>query len=142
VAAVAGVLALAGLVWLAWPRPAPHLAPTSTAPVTTEPAAPTATAVPPPTAGTLVVDAVPWGEVVEIRAADGRVQTLAGSRSTPFLVALPAGAYTVSIRGPDGRETKSVSVSLGASATESRLIEFRRVDARAYFRRAGFADAR
>jgi len=48
----------------------------------------------------------------------------------------------VSVRGPDGRETKSIAVSLGASATQSRLVEFRRVDARAYFRRAGFADAR
>jgi hypothetical protein len=90
----------------------------------------------------LVVDAVPWGEVVAIVDGGGRSVALEAARSTPFLIALPAGSYTVSVRGPDGRETKSVAVALDAEAAQSRQVEFRRVDARAYFRRAGFADAR
>jgi predicted Ser/Thr protein kinase len=145
VAAIAAgcVAAVALVVWLAWPRPVPPTDPTATTLAAVDPAEPQPTAVAPVAgAGTLVVDAVPWGEVVEVKDADGRPQALAGSRSTPFLVALPAGAYTVSVRGPDGRETKAVAVSLGASVTQSRTVEFRRVDARAYFRRAGFADAR
>ena len=139
------MLAVALVVWLAWPRPVPPVATTQATlagGVDQGQPEPTPTAAAPAGAGTLVVDAVPWGEVVAIESADGRAQTLAGTRSTPFLVALPAGAYTVSVRGPDGRETKVVRVSLGASANQSRTVEFRRVDARAYLRRAGFADAR
>jgi Protein kinase domain len=136
------VLAIALVVWLAWPRPVPPTDPTATVPVVdpVEPATPSPA--PPTGAGTLVIDAVPWGEVVAVVDGSGRSLALEAARSTPFLVALPVGPYTVSVRGPDGRETKSVAVSLGASATESRIVEFRRVDARAYFRRAGFADAR
>ena len=141
--AAGAMLAIALTVWLAWPRPVPPVDTTlPTVAAGNDQAVPTPTPAPPAGAATLVVDAVPWGEVVAIVDGAGRSHALEGPRSTPFLVALPVGAYTVSVRGPDGRETKSVAVSLAASGTQSRLVEFRRVDARAYFRRAGFADAR
>jgi predicted Ser/Thr protein kinase len=139
--AVGCVLAIALVVWLAWPRPVPPTDPATTPLAAADPIQPTPTVAPPAGAGMLVVDAVPWGEVVAIVDGSGRSRALEAARSTPFLVALPAGSYTVTVRAPDGRETKSVTVALAAAATQSRLVEFRRVDARAYFRRAGFADA-
>jgi hypothetical protein len=107
------------------------------------PSAPTpATASPAPAAvaaaGLLVLDALPWGEVVEVLDEQGRRQPVASNAYTPLVVSLPPGKYRVSIRNPDFPKAVTLSATVGASRTERRVAEFRKVDAAEYFRRAGW----
>ena len=131
------VLVLAGaglwavLRWRPTP-PSPSVAPST-------PAAPTAS---PGSSlvggtGTLVIDALPWGEVVAVRDARGGRQELGSTRSTPLSLALPPGDYTVEVRHPAFPSPLSASVSVRAAGVERCLLEFRRVDAAEYFRKSG-----
>jgi hypothetical protein len=139
VAAAAGLLVLVGggalyLVTRGGSTPTPTAAPSP----------PEATAAPPSTAsqgptGTLVVDALPWGEVVSVVDAQGARQASAGPRYTPVALQLPPGEYTVEIRNPGFPKAVSVKARVRAAAVETRVAEFRRVDATAYFRKAGLA---
>jgi len=90
-----------------------------------------------PLSGTLVIDALPWGEVTEVVRADGTRASLGGLAVTPFALDLPPGDYTVSVRNPGFAETRSLTATVKAAAVERRLVEFRRVDASEYFRRTG-----
>ncbi len=88
--------------------------------------------------GTLVVDALPWGELAAVLDAKGARQGLgAGARYTPVALQLPPGDYTVEVKNPSFPSPVLVKASVRASAVETRVAEFRRVDAAAYFRKAG-----
>ncbi|HRC86203.1 MAG TPA: hypothetical protein PK413_11385, partial [Thermoanaerobaculia bacterium] len=97
-AAIAAFLMLAlGVVWLARglsreQPPRPSLAPAPKL-VTSSPSAASAT-------GRLVIDAVPWGEVVALRDASGRSQALPSERRTPLILALPPGQYVAEVSNP------------------------------------------
>lgn len=60
--------------------------------------APAAAAVAP--VGALIVDALPWGVVVEIRDAQGKAWPVPASAYTPVVLSLPPGRYTVQLRNP------------------------------------------
>jgi hypothetical protein len=95
------------------------------------------TAAPAPTNGTLVVDALPWGEVTEIVQADGTRRPLGAPALTPLALELPAGEYTVRVRNPGFSGPLSMTAIVKPAAVERRLLEFRRIDAADYFRRTG-----
>jgi hypothetical protein len=57
-------------------------------------------AIAPGAAGTVAFDAVPWGTVTAIRAADGTSLALPEPSSTPLSVSLPPGSYRVLVQGP------------------------------------------
>jgi serine/threonine-protein kinase len=57
-------------------------------------------AVAPPQSGALIVDALPWGEVIEIRDAQGRTQPVPAAAYTPIVLSLPAGRYTIRLSNP------------------------------------------
>jgi serine/threonine protein kinase len=50
--------------------------------------------------GMLVVDALPWGTVTEIRSADGVAHTVPADAATPLVVSLPSGDYEITIQPP------------------------------------------
>jgi hypothetical protein len=110
------------------PAPTAEPAPTTLAPAPTP--------VPKGPTGTLVIDALPWGEVAAVVDTKG-VRHPAASRYTPLAMVLPAGEYTIEVRNPSFPHPVSLKASVRAAATETRVAEFRRVDAAAYFRKAG-----
>ncbi len=100
---------------------------------------PSATAPAPPAAGTgtLVVDALPWGEVVSVTDSKGGHHEPASGRFTPLLLSLPAGDYTIEVRNPSFPKAIAESVSIRAAAAETKRLEFRRIDAAEYLKRSG-----
>jgi tRNA A-37 threonylcarbamoyl transferase component Bud32/tetratricopeptide (TPR) repeat protein len=108
------------------PEPAP--APTSAPP---EPVAPAGS-------GQLALDALPWAEIVEVSDATGKKWPLPATRFTPLALTLPAGEYSVTLRNPAAGGTVTRKARVRATASETLLVELRKVDAEDYFRRAGF----
>ncbi|HET7292789.1 MAG TPA: protein kinase [Vicinamibacteria bacterium] len=92
----------------------------------------------PAAGGALVVDALPWGEVVSIADARGARQPIgSGSHHTPLLVRLQPGDYTIEVRNPAFPKPVTLQATVAPGKVETRVAEFRRVEAAAYFRRAG-----
>ncbi len=87
--------------------------------------------------GTLVIDALPWGEVVAVKDPRGGRHEGGTGLSTPLSLALPPGDYTVEVRHPGFPTPLTARVSVRAGAVERCLLEFRRVDAAEYFRKSG-----
>ncbi len=136
VVGAAAVLLLGGgvaLFTLMRGTPAPSPEPTS-APVAsvTTPSTPAASAAP----GTLVIDALPWGEVIEVVDAQGRRQKLPEAHDTPLALSLAPGSYTIEVRNP-GFGSQKATVSVRAADVARKTLEFRRVDASEYLRRSG-----
>jgi serine/threonine-protein kinase len=121
--AVLVALLAGGIVWTARPPRAP--------------AAPVPPAAPPPS-GTVVLDALPWGEVESILDASGRAWPVGADRYTPFVAQLPPGDYVVSLRHPDVAEPASVRVTVRAAQLERRVIALRQIDVDEYLQKAGF----
>lgn len=114
-----------------------------TAPVTAagarEPSGPATTVPPAPPArvetGTLLIDAAPWAEIVEIVGAAGPVAPIAGH--TPMAFAVPAGDYRITLRNPSDAQPRVVSARVEAGGSTRAFAEFKPVDVADYFRRAG-----
>jgi len=88
--------------------------------------------------GQLAIDAVPWGEVVEIVDAEGNAQELPPSTSTPLLVPLLEGEYTVSIRQEEGSAPVDLAVNVVAQQVRTAQAEFGNMTADQYFERSGW----
>jgi hypothetical protein len=87
--------------------------------------------------GTLVLDAVPWAEVVEIADADGATVDLPRDPFTPLRLSLPAGRYRISLRRPGNADPVTVEAAVTAGETERRLERFDTLDADAFLRKYG-----
>ncbi len=74
--------------------------------------------------GQVIVDATPWGEVVEIAAEDGRLVELPTDRFTPLSLSLEAGRYTITVRNPAYDAPVETSVEVAADGTARSLAEF------------------
>lgn len=88
--------------------------------------------------GKLAIDAVPWGEVTGIRDADGNSQELSGSLTTPLLVTLMSGNYTVSIRDSNGGSPQDLEVTVVAQQTATATAKFDSLSADEYFKRSNW----
>jgi serine/threonine-protein kinase PpkA len=88
--------------------------------------------------GQLAIDATPWGEVTEIRNADGEVQTLPSNHATPLLVSLMSGSYTVSIRNSDGGSPQELPVNVVAQQTVVATAKFNSLTTDDYFERSNW----
>ena len=86
--------------------------------------------------GQLVVAATPWGEVVAITGSAGEIE-LPADRTTPFVVELPAGDYTIQLRGPDGGDPVELAASVEAGGIERSASTFQTVEAEALLERYG-----
>ena len=88
--------------------------------------------------GKLVIDAVPWGEVTEIRNTDGNTQELNGSLTTPLLVTLMSGEYTVSVRDSNGGSSQDLTITVMAQQTATATAKFDSLNADQYFERSNW----
>ncbi len=88
--------------------------------------------------GKLAIDAVPWGEVTEIRDAEGNSQELSGSLTTPLLVTLMSGSYTVSVRDSNGGSPQDLAVTVVAQQTATATARFDSLSADEYFERSNW----
>jgi len=85
----------------------------------------------------LVIDALPWAEVLEVVNADRDPVDLPVDRSTPFSLNVPPGEYRISLRGPKGAEPV-VRVVVVRPGEDAQLIErFERPDGRQLLERYG-----
>jgi serine/threonine-protein kinase len=143
--AVLALAILSGATWFLTHRRAPQPA---TAPVAAPVASPLAvTPAPAPSSpapapsGTVRVDALPWGEVIEIRDGHGTSLPVPASAITPLVLTLPAGRYAIRLRNPSFAESITVSaeVPLGAGVSSPAVVgEFRRVDVDEYLKGMGW----
>jgi hypothetical protein len=83
-----------------------------------------------------VIDALPWGEVIEVVDAQGRRQKLPEAHDTPLALSLAPGSYTIEVKNP-GFGSQKATVSVRAADVARKTLEFRRVDASEYLRRSG-----
>lgn len=95
----------------------------------------------PPQGSALIVDALPWGEVVEVRDAQGKTQPIPAAAYTPIVLSLAPGRYTIRLRNPAFPQP-AVIVAEVPAAGEARpartLAEFRAVDADEFFKGMGW----
>jgi hypothetical protein len=108
--------------------------------VTPEPAVPDETPLPAPPVpgqGLLVLDALPWAEVVAVVDRDGKPQALGATRYTPAVLHLPEGSYTISLKHPLFGQQR-VTVDVRSGGTSQKVVELGRVDPRQYLKEAGF----
>jgi hypothetical protein len=94
---------------------------------------------PPPASGRVVVDAVPWGEVLQITAADGQHLELPDSAATPIVLELPPGDYFVQIARPGAAESAgSCQLTVEPSSMQLCRVELQSVASADYFKEAGW----
>ena len=88
--------------------------------------------------GRLAIDAKPWGEVVEIRDATGKAIRLPSDNTTPLMLSLMEGQYSVTVRGG----TTSTPVKLDVNVNRKQLVQtradFKSMSADQYFERSGW----
>jgi hypothetical protein len=140
-AAAAAIIAAVVLLQNASPEPGPPNAPPVVSgpiekppTVATPDSAPKET--PPATApgvGVLVLDALPWAEVVDIVDAAGTRQTLPPNAATPIFLELPPGDYDITLKNGSSRSVKA-RVKAG-EITQPAPLDFGQIDAAEYFRR-------
>jgi len=87
--------------------------------------------------GTLVLDAVPWAEVVEIVDAEGQTMPLPDDSFTPLHLSLPEGRYRVSLRRPEGADPLTIEAEISSGETARRLERFDTLDAAAFLEKYG-----
>ena len=100
----------------------------ATAPVGPPPSPPTS-----PGVGTLVLDALPWAEVVDIVDAAGIRRTLPPNATTPIFLELPPGDYDITLKNGSSRSVK-VQVKAG-EITQPAPLDFGQIDAAEYLRK-------
>lgn len=88
-------------------------------------------------AGRLALDAMPWGELVTVTASDGKTLALPEQRTTPLLLTLPEGSYTLALKSPAG-ETREVAASVKRGQLSVAQLKFATLDPDQLLREAGY----
>jgi serine/threonine-protein kinase len=117
----------------------PPAPPASTSMADTSPSPPAVLAPPVPETtavvlGSLVIDATPWAEIVEIVRGDGAKVTIAAGTVTPSRLQVPVGEYNVALKGPDGT-TQRLAARVTSEKTAEVSAKFRTVGAAEYLKR-------
>ena len=117
-----------------------HSGPTPTTTTTSAPHAAPATTTIVPVApvgqGTLVLDALPWAEVLKIVDTAGTAQALSPNATTPLFLTLPPGDYDITLKNGTSRTIKAHVDAAGISQPPP--VNFGQIDAADYFRRLGW----
>lgn len=88
--------------------------------------------------GQLAIDAKPWGEVLEIRDAEGNRTELPPDATTPLVVSLLEGEYSVLVRAAAGGGERRLDVSVQRQDLVMARADFEGMSADAYFERSGW----
>ena len=125
-----------GLVWALLarrgvePRPRDAAAP-----------APARTDLPAPAAAgrtALMVIAAPWAELQSVRGADGAEQPLPADRTTPLLLDLGPGRYTLTLSHPSAKAPATCEAEVVAGQGATCRVEALQVEVMRYFKEAGW----
>ncbi len=93
----------------------------------------------PAVTGNLVLTALPWAEVKEVRDSRGNLHSLGSEPYTPVSLALPPDSYRITLVNPQSREPIEIEVEVRAEESTEKTVEFaRRMDEAAYFERIGW----
>ncbi len=112
--------------------------PASAVEATPGPATPAPVPASAPAAGTLVLDAVPWGEVVQVVDGRGQPRLLGAQRFTPLVLSLPPGRYTITLRNPSSPKPVSLSAEVLTGAEVRSVADFGAVSEEELFRSLGW----
>ena len=88
--------------------------------------------------GELVVNALPWADVVSITDQSNKPVAISQSRSTPFRITLRAGTYRVTLKNPGVREPRVLLANIEAKKSAKLSASFPTVTADSVLQRAGF----
>ncbi len=85
--------------------------------------------------GQVVLEALPWATVTEVRGEDGTVHPLPTPAATPMLLNLPVGSYRVRLVGPpSSAETRDITVEVTEGAVVTAPVaQFQIVTPENYF---------
>ncbi len=89
--------------------------------------------------GTLVLDANPWAEVVEVVGRDGERADLNGAKYTPLVVVLAPGSYKIVLRNTEYGE-KTIQTDIVAGESTSEMVPLTDVDEDSFLRSLGLID--
>jgi serine/threonine-protein kinase len=87
---------------------------------------------------TLLVDAVPWGQITAITAADNTPRPVPESAYTPILLSLPPGEYTLTLTHPSRATPVAVLVTLGDGELRSEIVKLGTPEVDSFFRDMGW----
>ncbi|MCG6963557.1 MAG: protein kinase [Acidobacteria bacterium] len=87
---------------------------------------------------TLVIDAVPWAKITAITDAQGQAQPLPSDDTTPAVLTLPPGTYTLSLALPDRPQPSTVTVTLSEGQTVHEVARLAKVDVNTFFKQMGW----
>ncbi len=89
--------------------------------------------------GSLVLDAVPWAEIVALEnPAVEEAPPISPSRFTPVILRLPPGEYWITLRYPPTGQVEERVVRVESDDRVEQRIIFESLDAQAYFERIGW----
>jgi serine/threonine protein kinase len=88
-----------------------------------------------PMPGLLVIDAIPWAEVVEIIGPVGALSLPA--HHTPMAFDVPAGEYRITLRTPGAAQPRVLTATVESGGSARAFLASSPVDVDDYFRRAG-----
>jgi len=88
-----------------------------------------------PPAGTLVIDAAPWGTVAAIETQKGERLPLPSLASTPLSISVPSGTYQVTVTGPPPEsQTQRITVRVDPNGSNvAPLVRFQAMTPEGYF---------
>ncbi len=92
----------------------------------------------PPANGELLLNALPWANVESVLDERQQAVKLPADVSTPFVLQLPAGKYTVTFRNPQSTKPVPVVVSVEAGKRAQAVTAFATTSAQGYLSRAGW----
>jgi len=87
---------------------------------------------------TLLVDAVPWGQITAITAADNTKHPVPNGGYTPMILALPPGSYTLTLAHPSRQEPVTLQVTLEEGQRVSEVVELGTPDVDSFFKDMGW----
>ena len=87
---------------------------------------------------TLLVDAVPWGQITAITAADNTPQPVPNGGYTPISLALPPGSYTLTLAHPSRIEPVTLQVTLEEGERVQEVVELGTPDVDSFFKDMGW----
>jgi len=90
--------------------------------------------------GVLVLDAVPWAEIVRLEAPDSEEDPppISPSRFTPVILNLPPGEYHLTLRYPPTGQQEELVVRIDSDQRVEERVHFESYDAKRYFEQAGW----
>ena len=86
----------------------------------------------------LIVDAQPWGKIVEISTSDGASAPLPGEAHTPVALRLPPGMYRILLTHPETDEKLACEAILAAAQRHKCIVPFAPAEPITYFKSLGW----